>query len=72
VLDDRRSITSRGNDGIFPFHHHVQSSPVHVQLVSGALTSGVKRPGREANHSSYLAPRLRMLGAIGLNGVMLN
>jgi hypothetical protein len=35
-----------------------------IQSVPGNLSTGVKRPGREADHYLYIAPRLRMCGAI--------
>jgi hypothetical protein len=35
-----------------------------IQWVSGALTPGVSRPGREADHSPHLVPRLRMPRAV--------
>jgi hypothetical protein len=35
---------------------------LHISLVE--LFLGVKRPGREANHSPHLVPRSRMRGAI--------
>jgi hypothetical protein len=35
-----------------------------IQLVAGALSLGVKRPGREADHSLYLMPRSRISRAI--------
>jgi hypothetical protein len=55
-LDDRmigvRFLVGAGN---FSFHHRVQTaSGAHqptIQWVSRALSLGVKRPGREANHS---------------------
>jgi hypothetical protein len=51
-----------------------------IQWVLGALSLGVKRPGREADHSPpslHLVPRSRMHGAIlhspkGLHGVLLS
>jgi hypothetical protein len=35
-----------------------------IQWVQGALLPGVKRPGREADHSPHLVPKLRVNGAI--------
>jgi hypothetical protein len=35
-----------------------------IQWVAGALSLGVKRPGREANHSPHLVPRSRKRGTI--------
>jgi hypothetical protein len=35
-----------------------------IQWVPGAFYLGVKRPGREADHSLHLVPRSRMCGAI--------
>jgi hypothetical protein len=39
---------------------HSSSSPVGI----GTLNAGAKRPGRKANHSRHVVPRLRMHGAI--------
>jgi len=54
-LDDRGSIPSRGNDVLFFFATAFKSVLVRtqppVQWVPGNLTQGVKRPGRETNHS---------------------
>jgi len=57
VLDDRGSILGRGSDGKLPLRHCLQteSYPLPqppVRLLPRALTSGVKRPGRETDHSS--------------------
>jgi hypothetical protein len=54
-LDDRGSILSRGNNWIFSLRHRIQNGTVN--------SPGVKRPGREANHS-HLMSRLRMPVAI--------
>jgi hypothetical protein len=48
-----------------------------IQCVAGALTPGVKRPGRESDHHLLLILRLRMHGAIPsllirLHGVVLS
>jgi hypothetical protein len=41
--------------GNFPFHHHVQNGsgahPASYPMGTGAFSPGVKRPGREADHS---------------------
>jgi hypothetical protein len=53
--DDRGSVPGGGNDGIFFFA--VASRPAlgptqpPIQFVPDAITSGVKRPVREADHS---------------------
>jgi hypothetical protein len=56
-LDDRGwGVRFPARDGNFYLLHRVQngSGPTQppVQWVQGALSSGVKRPGREADHSS--------------------
>jgi hypothetical protein len=43
-------------------YYYVETQPP-IQWVPGALSLGVKRPGREADQSPHLVPRLRMLGA---------
>jgi hypothetical protein len=61
-LDDRGSrIRFPAAAGKFSLHHRVQniSGPPQptIQWVSGALSLEVKRPGREAGHSTHLVPR---------------
>jgi hypothetical protein len=62
-LDDRGSIPDRGDDVIFSLHHHVQTDsgahPASYPVGTGTLT-----PGREADHSRHLMPKLRMRGSI--------
>jgi hypothetical protein len=57
--------------GNFSVHHRVQtgsgSLQPPLQWVPGALSSGLKRPRREADHSSHLVPR-----SIRLHGVVLS
>jgi len=54
-LDDRGSIPGRVNDGIFSIattsRPDVLPNQPPIQRILGALTQGVKRPGREADHS---------------------
>jgi hypothetical protein len=52
-VDDRGLIRSRGWD--FPPCHHVQTGsgalPASYPMGKGAISAGMKRPGREAEHS---------------------
>jgi len=49
-LDDRMiGVRFRSEAGNFSLRHRVQTTP--IQWVPGALSLGVKRPGREADHS---------------------
>jgi hypothetical protein len=61
MLDDQESIPGRGNDGMFSLRHRVKTDSgdhlVSYPMDTGALIPGVKRPGREADHSTS---RLRM------------
>jgi hypothetical protein len=52
-LGDRGSrVRFPARAGNFSLHHRVQNgSGVHPASYSGALSLGVKRPGREADHS---------------------
>jgi hypothetical protein len=49
-LDDRGSIPGRASDGIFPLRHRVQTGSGRSLLSVGSR--GVKRRGREADHSA--------------------
>jgi len=49
-LDNRDSIPGRGWD-ISPHHRFQNGSQLPIQWVTGALFLGVKRKGREADHS---------------------
>jgi hypothetical protein len=78
-LDDRSSILGGGNEGICSHHHRVQTGsgahPASYPVGTGDFFLGVKRPGREADHSPHLVPRLRVGGSIPplthcLHGVM--
>jgi hypothetical protein len=56
-MDDRSSrVRFPAETGNFSLHHRVQNGSVatqpHIQWVPGALSLGVKQPGREADHSS--------------------
>jgi hypothetical protein len=56
VMDDRGSrVRFPSEAGNFSIHHRVQNglgpTQLAIQLVPGALSLGVKRPGREADHS---------------------
>jgi hypothetical protein len=63
MLGNRGSIPGRGNDGIFLFA--ITSTPAlgltqpPNKWLAGALSSGVKRPGREADHSSPSSPDVK-------------
>jgi hypothetical protein len=64
-LDGRGSISSRVKR--FSLFHNVQTSPgAHPDsyLIPGALSSGVKRPGRDANHSPPSSASVKKDGAI--------
>jgi hypothetical protein len=55
-LDDRGSrVRFPVGAGNFSLHHRVQNGsgthPASIQWVPGTLSLGVKRPGREADHS---------------------
>jgi hypothetical protein len=55
-MDDRGTrVRFPAGAGNFSLHHRVQTAlgPIHtpIQWVPGALSLGVKRPGREADHS---------------------
>jgi hypothetical protein len=56
LLDDWTSIPSRGREGIFYLHTCFKTgSGAHTDYCSvgtGVFTSGIKRPWREADHSS--------------------
>jgi hypothetical protein len=64
-LDDLGSIPG---GTVFSLCHSVRTGswvhPASYPVGTGAPFSGQKRPGREANNSLYLVPRLRMWGAI--------
>jgi hypothetical protein len=50
-LDDRMiGVRTPVGAGNFYLRHHVQTGSRAHRLVSGALSLGVKRPGREADH----------------------
>jgi hypothetical protein len=69
-LDDRGSkVRFPARAGNFSLHHRVQTGsgahPVSYPMGTGALSLGVKRPGREADHSPpSSAGGQRMSGAI--------
>jgi hypothetical protein len=44
--------------------HALGPTQPSIQWVPGALSLGVKRPGREADHSPNIIPRSRMCGVI--------
>jgi hypothetical protein len=55
-LDDRGSrVRFPAGPGNFSLHHRLRNGskahPPPIQWVSGALSLGLKRPGREADHS---------------------
>jgi hypothetical protein len=54
-LDERRSVPRSGNDGIFSLRYRVQTGseahPASCPMRTGAVSPGVKRPAREADHS---------------------
>jgi len=56
-LNDRDSGCHRVQTGL-------EVHPASYPMGTGDLTSAVKRSDREADHSLYLASRLRMRGAI--------
>jgi hypothetical protein len=60
-MDDRGSVLSRDNDGMFL----VTTSRLGLGLIQLPIqwVPRVKRPEREADHS-YLMPRLGMRGAV--------
>jgi hypothetical protein len=63
-LDDQDSgFRFPAGDGNFYLHHCIQNSSGPTQppsqWVSGALPLGVKRPGREANHSPPSSAELK-------------
>jgi hypothetical protein len=67
-LDDRGSrVRFPVGAGNFSLHHCIQngSGPTQpIQWVPGALYLGVKRPGREADHSPPSSAEFKMSGAI--------
>jgi hypothetical protein len=80
-LDDRGSkVRFPAGAGNFSLHHRVQngSGPTHlpIQWVLGALSLGVKRPRREADHSSPSGAEVKewvelyLHSPIRLNGVV--
>jgi hypothetical protein len=55
-MDDQGSkVRFPAGAGNFSLHHHVQNDsgvhPAPIQWVPGALSLGLKRPGREADRS---------------------
>jgi hypothetical protein len=70
-------IPDRSRD--FSLRHHFQTGcgahPASYPMETGVLSSGTKRPGREANHSSHLVTSfcadLYLYSPIRLNGVVL-
>jgi hypothetical protein len=51
-LDDRDSrVRFPAGAENFSLHHRVQTTQPPIQWVPGAISLGVKRPGREADHS---------------------
>jgi hypothetical protein len=71
-LDDDRvsGVRFPGGGGLGIFLLSTVSRPAlgptqpPIQWVQGALSLGVKRPGRQADHSPLLMPRSRLPGAI--------
>jgi hypothetical protein len=64
-LDDRCSIPGRDREFLFARESRppLGEKQLHIQLVQGVLPSGVKRPGRETDHSPPSSARLRKRGA---------
>jgi hypothetical protein len=63
---DNRMIGVRYPEGagnFFPFHHRVQTGsgvhPASYQMGTGVLSLGIKRPGREADHSSLSSAKVK-------------
>jgi hypothetical protein len=81
-LDDRVSIPSRGNNEMFSPRHRVLTGsgahPTSYQMGAGGCCLGVKRPGREAGHSSPCSVEVKNTWSctatppIRLHGVVLN
>jgi hypothetical protein len=65
---DERGFDSRWGLGVFLFTTASRTAlgPAQppIQWIPGGLSLVVKRPGREADHSSHLVSRSRMRGAI--------
>jgi hypothetical protein len=53
-------LREKGKCGCIASRNVVGRSQSLVHLVSGALSQGLKRPGREVYQSSHPLPRLRM------------
>jgi len=82
-LDDQGSrIQFLMRAGNFSLHHHVQNGsgahPTCYPVDTGGSFPGIKRPGREADHSLLSSAESRMCGAISplssicLHGMMLS
>jgi hypothetical protein len=82
-LDDRDSkLRFSGGAGNFSLHHCVQNGseahPASYPMGTGGSFPGVKRPGREADHSPPSSAEVKecvelyLLFPIHLNGVVLN
>jgi hypothetical protein len=65
-LDDRGSIPSKGKIFLFSTASRPALGPTQpsIQYVLGALSPGVKQPGREADHSPPSIAGLKNGGAI--------
>jgi hypothetical protein len=62
-LDDRGTIPNSGNVGIFTLRRRVQTGsgahPFSSPVDKGAPSRGVKRPGREADHSRLSSTKVK-------------
>jgi len=56
--------------GFFSLHHRVH--PASYPMDTGALTTGIKQPGREADYSAPNSWRHSSTAPIFLHGVVLN
>jgi hypothetical protein len=68
-VDDRGSFPGEGSDGFFlsatASRPTLGPTQLPIQWVPGAVSSEVKRPRREADHSPHhLEPKIRMHGTI--------